>query len=280
MKKLFFKKILKTFVISVFLLLISLYLNHLISNPTDALSPSPTTIEQPTKSRSPTASSQISDLKERIASRVAQLKLVERRGVIGTVTDRSDTQITISDLNSNTRFVDVDELTKFSSPSAKGSFGISDITKGSKVGILGLYNKQSRRILARFVDVISAPKIIRGAIISVDSKEYTIKFISDDENQFTIEVENITKTLSYTKKGGLEKSGFSKIKGNEHVIVAGFPDIKNKTRIIASRIILFPEIPVNPKIKLPTQDIEPALNSQETVPPSTGSGKKLAPITR
>src|ERR1035437_5362298 len=59
-----------------------------------------------------------------IASKTAQLNLVEKRGIIGTVTDVSGTQITLSDLNGNTRFVDVDELTKFSSTSSN-SYGIS-----------------------------------------------------------------------------------------------------------------------------------------------------------
>ena len=74
---------------------------------------------------------QINQLKDRIASRVAELKLVQRRGIVGTANEISDTQITLTDVQNNTRFVDVDELTKFASPSAKGSFGISDIGKGN-----------------------------------------------------------------------------------------------------------------------------------------------------
>src|SRR5579859_2417101 len=73
---------------------------------------------------------QINNLKERIASRVAQLNLVEKKGIIGTVSDVSETQLTITDMKGDNRIVDVDELTKFSSPSAKSTFGISDITKG------------------------------------------------------------------------------------------------------------------------------------------------------
>src|SRR3990167_5640769 len=80
-----------------------------------------------------------------IASRVAQLKLVEKRGIIGTVTNVTNTQITLSDIQNNTRFIDVDELTKFTSAKSKETFGISDITKGTTLGILGLYNKDSRR---------------------------------------------------------------------------------------------------------------------------------------
>lgn len=218
----------------------------------------------------------INDLKERIASRVAQLKLVERKGVVGTVTDVSDTQITLSDSQSNMRFVDVDELTKFSSPSAKDAFGISDITKGSNLGVLGLFNKQSRRVLARFVDVVSFPASFSGATASVDNKNFTLNVILENGEEKTVDVETVTKTLSYTKASGLTRLGFSKITEGEHVIVIGFQDVKNKNRIIASRIILFPEIPVNPKIRIP----EKALIPQETTVPSTGSGKKLTPITR
>lgn len=219
---------------------------------------------------------QVTDLKERIASRVAQLKLVEKRGILGTVADVSDTQITLSDTSGNTRFVDVDELTKFSSPSAKAkdSFGISDITKGMKLGVLGLYNKQSRRILARFVNVVTFPKVIRGAIVGIDADTFSINLATPDGKRITVDIETITKTQVYTKEAGLGRSGFSKLKEDERVMVVGFEDIKDKSRLIASRVIHFPSIPKNPKINL--QSFE----ATEEVIPSTGSGKKLTPITQ
>ncbi len=248
----------------------------------NALTPTPKLSLTPTTSPTPGQKShlidnldqQINDLKDRIASRVAQLKLVEKRGAIGTVMDISGTQITLTDLRKNTRFVDVDELTKFSSPSAKGTFGISDITKGTKLGVLGLYNKQSRRILARFVDVLVTPTVLNGAIASIDSGKFSFKMVTADEKQYTVDIENITKTRVYTKADGLTKSGFSKIAENENVLVVGFPDVKNANKIIASRIILFPDLPVNPKIVIP----QAALNPNTEVTPSSGNGKKLTPI--
>lgn len=209
-----------------------------------------------------------------VASHVAKLKLVEKRGIIGTVTNSSSTQITLSDLNGNIRFVDVDELTRFSSPSAKSSFGISDIKKGQTLGVLGLYNKDSQRILARFVNVISIPKIVHGAISAIDNKNYTITVSTKDGSTVKVNVETVTRTFSYTKNTDLIRSGFSKIKMNEHVIVIGFPDIQNQKLLIASRIILFPDIPKDPTIP------QEALAPQTNVTPSTGSGKKLTPITK
>lgn len=214
----------------------------------------------------------INELKERIASRVAQLKLVERRGIIGTVTDISDTQITITDVQKNTRFVDVDELTKFSSPKAKEAFGISDITKGNTVSILGLYNKQSRRILARFVNVVSTPIFLTGTVISVNEDEFSAKIISDDQTITTVDVEKITKTVSYTKEEGQSKSGFSKIQPGQHIAVIGFPDAKEKNRMIASRFIIFSNLPKNPNITI-SNDL---LSSEDEVIPSTKSGVPIA----
>ena len=119
----------------------------------------PTKNAIPTKDEIEKISDKVDALKDKVASRVAQLNLVERRGIIGIVEDVSDTQITIIDLNDKTRIIDVDELTKFSSED-DNSFGISDIKKGSKISALGLYNKESRRLLARFVNEKNIPLFI------------------------------------------------------------------------------------------------------------------------
>jgi len=183
-----------------------------------------------------------------IASRVAQLKLVEKRGIIGETSNVTNTQITITDSQNNTRFVDVDELTKFSNPAVKGSFGISDITKGETVGILGLYNKESRRILARFVNVMTTPTIIHGGVSAIDSETFSFNVATEEGKQMTVDVENLTKTYSYTQKDGLVRSGFSKIKENFNIIATGVLDKKDKNKLIVTRIIFFPEIPSNPKV--------------------------------
>lgn len=228
----------------------------------------------PTPTKDPNATpQQITDLQERIASRVAQLKLVDHRGIIGTVTDVTQTQITLSDVQGNTRFVDVDEITKFSNPTAKGTFGISDIQKGQTIGILGLYNKESRRLLARFVDALTLPQLFDGAVISIDKTNFSVDVVTADQRTFTVAIEDITKTSSYTTGGALVKSGFSKITTGQRITIVGFPDIKDNKKIIGSSVILFTDIPVNPKIQ--------SIKLQSSAPPaSTGSGKKLTPLTQ
>lgn len=223
-----------------------------------------------------TLGEEVIELKDRVASRVAQLKLVEKRGIVGTVTNVTNTQLTVTDIRNNTRFINVDELTQFSSPSAKESFGISDITKGINLGVLGLYNKQSETIMARFIEVVTMPKRLHGVVVGVDSDEFVVTVVGEKGEKTTVDVETVTKTSMYGKEKGLEKAGFSKISEGVRIMVVGFPDKKEKRRMVATRIIVFSDIPKNPEIIVPEEILIP----QETTTPSTGSGKKLTPITR
>jgi len=228
-----------------FILAIILILSAFFST---AWAKTPTPGESLTPIESGLTQQQINALTNKIASRVAQLKLVEKRGVIGKVTDVSSTQITLSDIGENTRFVDVDEFTKFKSDSK--SFGISDIEKGQKIGVLGLYNKESRRILARFVEVLQIPDFIHGTVSSIDEDNFSLGISTEKGKQINIEVENTTKTSSFdSEKSELVKSGFSKIKIGENIIIIGFTSKTDSGVINASKIILLPDIPKNPKIK-------------------------------
>lgn len=191
---------------------------------------------------------QINELKDKVASKVAQLKLVEKKGVIGKVTDVTNTQITINDINGNPIGIDVDELTDFSS-SDNSSFDISDIKKGMEISILGLYNKDSERLLARFVDETTIPVFLQGVITQKDSANYTVTLSTQDGTTYLVDIENVTKTLEYTN-GDLSESGFSKLSNMVNAIVVGFPNSKEKNRITAGRIITFPDSPKDPKVSV------------------------------
>ena len=204
---------------------------------------------------------QINQLKDRIASRVAELNLVEKRGIIGTVKETTGNQITITDLKGKTRFVDVDEITKFSSPSVKSSFGLSDLTKGTKISILGLYNKQSQRILARFIHAFTVPSYISGRISDIDKKNFHITLTSEDQKETKIDIETLSTLSIYTKEEGISKYGFSKLAIGDKITVTGFPDKKDPNLLVASRVMILPELPQNTKII-----IKEATSSATTTP--------------
>lgn len=236
--------------------------------------PKPTSTTPATEELTENLSSQINNLKEKIASRVAQLNLVEKRGIIGTVTEIKGMQISITDTLGEEHLVDVDEITKFSSTS-QTNFGMSDIKKNDKLSIIGLYNKDSEKILARFVTTTTIPIFISGAVSSIDDENFVLTVTTPDEKEYKVDIENVTKTLSFTKESldTPKKAGFTTIERGIRVLVIGYPDTKEKNRITATRLLLFSDLPKNPKIVITDQAVD-----TETVVTSSGSAKKLTPL--
>lgn len=237
-------------------------------------SPSPKTTITDSKNND-SLTEKINDLKDKIASRVAELNLVEKRGILGTVSTKTATQITIKDKKGVTRSIDVDEITKFTS-SGDSDFGISDIENGTVIGAVGIYNKQSKRILARFIDVINLPQVINGVITNTDEDEFTVTIVTEDKKEYIVDIEKITKTNSYTTEDEIEKAGFSDIFVGERAIITGYMDKDEEDRVTATRILLFPDYPKNPKIDIaitpkPTESDEtptPTIRSRVTPSPT------------
>lgn len=217
---------------------------------------------------------QINNLKEKVASKVAELKLVERRGVVGIVSQISGNKINLTDTTDQSRLIDVDELTEFSSPSARGTFGISDITKGSKISVVGLYNKQSKRLLARFVETVTIPVFLTGVVTEVDKANFTVSVASENQINTIVDIENVTRTSTYTDEDELTRAGFSQITIGDRVHVVGFANSSTPNRITGTRIIRFPELPDNPKISVP-----PGIEQEDTTPTPTGTTRRTTPAS-
>lgn len=208
-------------------------------SPAKSPTPSPNNI-------SPTDSEieKIQKIKDMVASKVAELKLVEKKGLLGKVVETSTNQITISDLENNNRIIDVDELTKFVSndPNAR-SFGISDLKEGNLISAVGLYNKETKRLLARFVYLTKKPPVqFSGTITDKDKVNYTLTVENKSKEIKTIDIETSTKTTIYQKNYGLLKSGFSKTGVEDEVLVTGYYDLKDKNVLIADRIMVISDL--------------------------------------
>ena len=204
----------------------------------------------PTSKVTPTkADSQIEKIKDLVASKVAELKLVDKRGVLGTVKSKTNTQINVTNSHGEATQIDIDELTKFNGATSKEDFGISDIEKGDVISFVGLFNKENKKLLARFVSrATNIPENIDGKITSKDVKEFTFVIADENGKTKTVNVESSTKTNAYDA-GDTTKSGFSKLEEGQRVIVVGFKDPKVSNQINAERIIQFVSLPSSKAMK-------------------------------
>lgn len=193
---------------------------------------------------------QIQKIKDIVASKVAELNLVEKRGFLGTVVTTNTTQITIKDTADLQRIIDIDDLTKFEG-SDKETFGISDIKPGDKLLFLGLYNKETKHLLARQVKKSgNIPIIISAIVTNVSSEDFQLEVVTENNTKMKVDVEKSTKTSAITKNGTIEKSGFSKIKLHERILITGFPDPTDTKTINAERLLHFLDITPSVKMRL------------------------------
>jgi hypothetical protein len=213
-----------------------------LTTTTPTVAPSPTT----NQSVSQALDNQIKQLKDKVASRVAQLNLVEKKAIIGKVSDVASNQITMTDLQGKTRFIDVDEITKFSSPASK-TFGLSDLKKGTTVSVLGTYNKDSGRILARFINAATIPVFITGAVSNIDKVNYYLTVTTEDQKQVKLNIESTSK-INVSSDQGITRYGFSKVTIGDRAFAIGYPDKTDPTLINASRVIDLITLPKDPKI--------------------------------
>src|SRR5258708_15331935 len=201
------------------------------------------------------------------------MKLVEKRGIIGIIQNVTNNQITLTDNQGNIRYVDVDEITKFSSSSSSNtSFGLSDLKKSMKISVLGIYNKESQRILARYINTVIVPTRYAGEITTIDGKNFQLNIMTVDQKSVKVEVDTTSTVSSYTAGGSLTKYGFSKLNVGDRVSITGYPDKKDATLLIVDRMIDFLDAPKDQNIVIVTPT--PAITNA----PTSAGANSIKPI--
>lgn len=184
----------------------------------------------------------IQKIKDIVASKVAELNLVEKRGLIGMLKEVNGMRIVITDQNGNNRQIEADELTKFSLVDKNA--GISDLKKGERYSFIGLYNKDTQILLARSISTTNTiPVHFEGAILSLNEDDFQIEVVNAKGEKKKIDIQSSTRTSLVSPEADLTKSGFSKLEINSRVLIIGFWDKKDKDLMSATRVIHFEEVP-------------------------------------
>lgn len=232
-------------------------------------SPSPSPTNNSTVPTDSEALEKIQRIKDIVASKVAELNLVEKRGIIGRITESSSTQITVKDLRDRNRIIDIDELTKFEGEDEDEEMGVSDLEKNVSYSFIGIYNKDTRRLLARVIsESTTIPVNMDGVVTAINEDDFQIEVVDEEGNRKNVDIERSTKTSTYNEDEELVKSGFSEIQLNERVMIIGFTDTDDATLISASRVLHFADIP-------PSKKMQSFIKVEEETKVSSGSGKKL-----
>lgn len=194
----------------------------------------------PTFAQTATTSTEkrIEELKDRIATKVAELSQIQRRAVFGTVKSASVSTATIETQTKDIKIELTDELKIFQNLKGKRTaLSTDDLAKGDVVTVFGDYDATLDLLKAKVIFIQEAlPQRNSGKITEINKTAFTLTIQPPEGPSVTVDIEKSTKTLLWDGKS-MVKGGFSKIAVGDTVHVVGSPVAKTENRIDADRIL-------------------------------------------
>lgn len=191
---------------------------------------------------------QIEQLKEKIATRVSQLRENEKVAFHGTLSASSSGSFTVKTPDNSEKtvsYLDDTQLLRITA-GKKYATTTNKLAVSSTVIVFGYYNEDHSVITAKYIyEITGSPTAITGKIAEINKNDYTVSVTDGkDMKVFDYETATRTNTLNPTQTSFV-RSGFSKLKVGDTVRVTGSLDTKQKDRWIADTfyILLSPPLP-------------------------------------
>src|SRR3989344_3490561 len=132
---------------------------------------------------------QIEDLKERLATKVAQLRQSQRKAIVGTVKAVSVSTATIETKTKDVKIELTDDIVIVQVLKGKRTkLTLDDLAKGDRVVVFGEYDTTLDLLRAKVIFIQSASTVERilGAVTGVDAKAFTVTVTTAEGKTITI----------------------------------------------------------------------------------------------
>ena len=195
-----------------------------------------------------TSSAQLDEaqsLKEKIASKVAELQQKDQRAVAGVITAISDTSIKIRNNEEIDYTIKLDkDLTKvfIISGGDKSDAKIEDLEKGDYIIISGPIDGRSVTANSIFRD--EQFFVGSGRITEINATDFYIKVLTPEKDSYTLDVETFTKKFILNSKTiEVEATTLAKIKEGDtiHFIYKKSGEEREKNRYAVQKILIIPQ---------------------------------------
>lgn len=211
----------------------------------------PTVTKAPSPSPTPekgSAMDKIRILKDKVATKVAELRQTEKKGITGLVDQISDTEMTLQAGNDKVTVNFTEDTPLFSITGKKEEGDFKDIDKGTVILALGYYDKDQKILDGRTIYIINQkPMFLLGKIADIDRENYTVTVKGKDGKDSIVDIETYSRTFAIGDKNSTVKSGFSKLSIGDLIQMIGTPNAKEDNRYSANRILV-----IESKTEIPT----------------------------
>jgi len=182
---------------------------------------------------------QIEDLKERLATKVAQLRQTQPRAVTGIVKSITVSTATIETDTKDLKLELTDDIKVIQYlKGVRTKLSLDSLAKGDRVVIFGEYDTTLDLWQAKLILIYTQTgERVSGTITNVDKVGYTLTLATSEKREYVIDIEKNSKTNSWDKVNGITKSGFSKLTVGDTIHVLGVAVPKKENRLSAVRIL-------------------------------------------
>lgn len=207
-----------------------------------------TLAQTPSKEATPSSAQEqkeIENLKEKLASKVAELRKKDQKAVSGNITETTKTGFAMKSLDDTIYEIKADtDLTKIYliQGALKKEIKLPNLKKGDYVIVTGLID--GKTINANFVYQDEQFLAVTGRITEVNKTDFFLRVISPEKDTYTVDIENSTKrNLLDIKRFVEEPISFSKIKEGDtiHFIAKKTGTEREKNRYSAQKILIIPQ---------------------------------------
>lgn len=211
-------------------------------------------------------------LKEKIATKVAELREKEQGGIAGIIKSIEAKQMILTQKGEE-KITTYSEDTSFYQLTTSGKTEILDIKKletGDSIAVLGYFDDSRVTLSAKYIFISSPSARIIGKIADIDKSKFTIT-VKENQGDSLIDIETYSKLFTYSKGKGLIKAGFSKLAIGDTVHIAAIVNPKEENRYSALRLYAFTfKTEVTPAVSPTLQSTStPSSKPKATIKPTT-----------
>ncbi|MBI3954949.1 hypothetical protein HY338_00770 [Candidatus Gottesmanbacteria bacterium] len=180
---------------------------------------------------------QIRDLKEKIATKVTQIRQNSQGALYGQVKEVSTASITLVNLKEEHQIILNSDVNFYSLvDTERKESSLSKITKGMFVSVFGIFDEGKKNLDPKFIYIQKFPVRIIGKIVDIDKASFAITV---KENQITtiVDIEKYTKTFKFNPSTDKwSQIGFSKLSVGDFIHIIAISDEKSEERVHAQKI--------------------------------------------
>jgi len=195
-------------------------------------------VATPSATATPSASTQLENLKDRLASAASTLAQSQKRAVFGTVTNTSVSTITVETPTKDIK-VELADVVKVAQmlKGVRTALTTDDVSKGDVVTVFGDYDSTLDLLKGSVIFIEgTVPSRINGTISAVSKKDYTITITDASGTPWVVDIETATKNMLWDNVNGTTKGAFSKYTVGDAAFVLETAE-KTPNRVSALRVL-------------------------------------------